>query len=297
MSWSWYLANDMQFYIVSPIFLVLLWWKEIVGVVTIAIAILATGIARAAIILSHENWPPISIFSMDEKQFELVEPFWRAVYIKPYCRCGPFLVGLLLGYLFHKTQLKVDIPRWVAHLAWVLTAGLGVGIVFGLFEYSNTGTISTVGTVLYGGFARTFWALALSWVIFACSTGYGGPVNSILSWNVFMPLSKLVYAAYLLHPILIMVYYSSQHKPIHFNGHYHYVSYFVAHLLLSFVIALFLSMAFEIPVQGLENIVFGSQNGEGSKKSEKRRTIDNEKEMKKIQNDDNNEMSALTKSA
>lgn len=42
--------------------------KELVGVISIIVTIIATGVIRAAIILSHENWPPISIFSMDEKQ-------------------------------------------------------------------------------------------------------------------------------------------------------------------------------------------------------------------------------------
>ena len=32
-----------------------------------------------------------------------------------------------------------------------------------------------------------------------------GIVNTILSWNGFIPLSRLTYAAYLVHPICMMV--------------------------------------------------------------------------------------------
>ena len=29
---------------------------------------------------------------------------WSDVYIKPYCRAAPYIVGIFLGYLFHKTK-------------------------------------------------------------------------------------------------------------------------------------------------------------------------------------------------
>lgn len=40
-----------------------------------------------------------------------MEDYWNDIYIKPYCRCGPFLVGLILGYIFYKTEMKAKMPK------------------------------------------------------------------------------------------------------------------------------------------------------------------------------------------
>ena len=37
-----------------------------------------------------------------------------------------------------------------------------------------------------------------------CCEGF---INSLLSWSAFVPLSRLTYSAYLVHPILIYWYY------------------------------------------------------------------------------------------
>jgi peptidoglycan/LPS O-acetylase OafA/YrhL len=60
-----------------------------------------------------------------------------------------------------------------------------------------------VAAAFYAGFHRLGWTLSLAWIVIACSKGYGGPVNAILSWSGFQPLSKLTYAAYLTHVVVI----------------------------------------------------------------------------------------------
>lgn len=37
-----------------------------------------------------------------------------------------------------------------------------------------------------------------------------GPVNALLSWRAIIPLSRLTYCAYLVHPVIMYVYYFSQ---------------------------------------------------------------------------------------
>lgn len=48
------------------------------------------------------------------------------------------------------------------------------------------------------------WGVALAWVTIACCCGYGGLVNSVLSYRGLLPLSRLTYCAYLVHPTIMM---------------------------------------------------------------------------------------------
>jgi hypothetical protein len=46
---------------------------------------------------------------------------------------------------------------------------------------------------------------------------YIGIVNIILSWNGFIPLSRLTYAAYLIHPVAMMVYVYSKKSLVYIS--------------------------------------------------------------------------------
>ena len=35
----------------------------------------------------------------------------REIYIKPWCRIGPYVVGFLAGYILYRTKCKIRIPK------------------------------------------------------------------------------------------------------------------------------------------------------------------------------------------
>ena len=62
----------------------------------------------------------------------------------------------------------------VANLwGWTIAAASGMAIVYGL-DIPSGRSLSMAENIIYGGFHRLAWAIAVSWVIFACSRGYGG---------------------------------------------------------------------------------------------------------------------------
>jgi len=57
--------------------------------------------------------------------------------------------------------------------------------------------------------------LTLTLTLYAVS----GFINTILSWKGFIPLSRLTYCAYLIHPIVMYYFYMSRRQLIHWDTH------------------------------------------------------------------------------
>ena len=76
---------------------------------------------------------------------------------------------------------------------------------------------SMAAAVTWAAFGRLAFAMGVSWVMFACITGYGGIINSFLSWPLFSPLSKLTYCTYLIHIDVIFLFFYSTKRPMYFS--------------------------------------------------------------------------------
>ena len=60
---------------------------------------------------------------------------------------------------------------------WTLAIITGITIVYGLDLpkiFNGEKEMSMAENVLYGGFHRLCWSIAVAWVIFTCCRGYGG---------------------------------------------------------------------------------------------------------------------------
>lgn len=62
---------------------------------------------------------------------------------------------------------------------WQVAVAIGLAVVYGLAPTRAETTLYVGGytileTVFYNCFYKVAWSLALAWVIFSCSNGYGG---------------------------------------------------------------------------------------------------------------------------
>lgn len=246
MAWSWYLANDMQFYAISPIILIFLYKKPKIGYGIISFLMLAQVITCAVI--------------MKEKDYVgLLSPgFFNQIYVKPYTRIGSYLVGMMYGYLLFKTKGKVVINRSIVAMLWLFATICAIAILYGLYDTFHGPPLSVDVLAFYTAVHRIVWALAVGWVLFACVTGYGGFVNTILSWKPFIPLSRLTYCAYLVHPIIMVSFYLDSRYPIYLTD-FETIYLFFGHLVMSYLVAFVVSMAFEAPMIALESLLRGKR--------------------------------------
>ncbi|XP_064599084.1 nose resistant to fluoxetine protein 6-like [Liolophura sinensis] len=250
MGWSWYLANDMQFFIITPIILIPLYYSAVIGMVIIGALLIATFIATG--ILSHNYGAGAGLIAAGN-----VNNYFLYIYIKPWCRIGPYLIGLLVGYALYRTRCRLRLNPVVVLAGWVCATVICLSVLYGLYDTEAHGVkvLSPDVSALYNATSRTAWGVGLGWLVFACCTGYGGFVNTILSWSALIPLSRLTYCAYLVHPIVMYLYYGSLNTPVHFTD-LNVVYLFFGHLVLAYLTSFVVSLAFESPMMALERVVF-----------------------------------------
>ncbi len=91
----------------------------------------------------------------------------------------------------------------------------------GLMVYGDYGTnsgyypMTLVSRVLYDSLSRILWSLAMSFIIYACITSYGGVVNEFFEWNVWSPLSKLSLCAYLIQYSVYEIHKYTEARMVH----------------------------------------------------------------------------------
>ncbi|XP_055327622.1 nose resistant to fluoxetine protein 6-like [Paramacrobiotus metropolitanus] len=259
MGWTWYLANDMQFYWVTPLILLPLVKLPIAGFVSMGIFMVA-HLASTAVISAEYHVNP-SILGNGGDLTNMAEgtnlwDYFNRYYIKPWCRMGPYIIGLLFGYLLAKYKEKpVRMSLVTAFFIWIVAAVSATAVLYGLWHV-NQGeeSLDLPASVTYNTLHRSVWALCVCWVIFACVQGYGGFVNTLLSWKAFIPLSRLTYCCYLIHIPIMMIYYLGLTTTEDFS-HYSAVYHFFGTLLVTYGFAFIFTVGCESPLLALEKLI------------------------------------------
>ena len=118
-----------------------------------------------------------------------------------------------------KTLFSMDIICTQPYLfaGWTFTVVSTLGVILAMFP-ANNGHIPDVHiAAAYSATSRIIWSLGLSWITFASMHSYGGFIQTFLSFKVWVPLSRLTYCAYLVHPIIIAIFYGSRHQTFDYS--------------------------------------------------------------------------------
>ena len=104
MGVTWYLSNDMQMYWYSPVVLLPIWWNEKIGLALWCVQFLAFTSVQG-VLTAYYHFGPTSMIGPDEHVVHgsLTQ---GSYYGKVYTRMQPYLIGLLMGYIFFKTRGK-----------------------------------------------------------------------------------------------------------------------------------------------------------------------------------------------
>lgn len=130
-----------------------------------------------------------------------------------------------------------------------------VSIFTGVIFYDPYYEYDTLDAAAYSSLHRTVWSIGSVGVLYVASYGHVKWVYNVLSWKPWVPLSKLVYGAYLVH-FQIQLRATAKKAAADVTSYFDIISYALSDIVLSFIVAFILYLLIEAPFRNIFAIMF-----------------------------------------
>ncbi|OTF70756.1 hypothetical protein BLA29_007079 [Euroglyphus maynei] len=251
LSHSWYSAVDMQFFLISPLLVLLLIRKRWLGM-SLMLIILFGSILITAILTYINSYPAVPYFN-NQVELNTLNSYYKHVYIKPYCRIGPYMIGLLLAYGMMTTRRDVRLSRNALIAGWIFTASATFGIVMCMLPANNGLIPAKFAAAMYSSLSRNLFTMGLAWITFVSITDQGGCVQTLFSLRFWIPLSRLAYCAYLINPIIIAIFYGSRNQTFEYTP-YLLLYFTISNIIVTYLASLLIALFIEYPLITISKI-------------------------------------------
>ncbi|XP_049519043.1 nose resistant to fluoxetine protein 6-like [Dermacentor silvarum] len=159
-------------------------------------------------------------------------------------------------------MLVDNLSHWVdviQTLLWLAALFSSLYCVFMKIAWYQSSEPAAEATRLFHAFTdRILWSIFVAWFTFACATRRGGVLCSFLSWEGFVPLSRLSFGVYLIHyPFYLLVHHVSRERI--FYSHFILISQCFSVIAWSYILSYFLFIACDAPTGNLDKLVFMRQ--------------------------------------
>jgi len=247
MGWSWYLANDWQMYVVSPIFLYVYYKSKKIGVILIDVCLMASLLGAG--IYEYAN-----NFSAYVPSMTANADYQDWVYEKFYMRIPVYFVGMLAAFLLLEVE-KRGRERLKWFVLWPVYIVSGVLMYFAVFGslslYQSQGNWNRVEMVTYLCFTRVAFAIGVAMLLHTFYIGHGYLVRKVFEWHIWSVLARLTFSAYLYHPILMSVVYFGSTTFFHYSPP-NVTLYWFGFVVAAFITSSFSYLLIERPLMNLE---------------------------------------------
>jgi len=244
---TWHVGAEMQLFIFSPIFILALYHKGIKGLVFVLLCIIGVTVSIGVRSFQNGYWAATNANPQFLKQI-------YGLYNQSYYRANPYLIGVVLGYILYKKYSITDLPikqslkPLLCISLWIIAIYFCKITLFGTIEeYNGTHHFTKWENATFLMFSGLAWSIGISIIIFLCNTGYGGVVNSFLSWPGWDPLVRLSYGVYLFHMLVIFFILGSLQSSLIFTDIV-YIMLCVFTIVASFGLSVVLTLTVELPI-------------------------------------------------
>jgi len=254
MGWVWYLANDMQFFIITPIIVTVYYKRKFIG--TLIVVLILFGCALACFIISVK-------YKLSGATVKFSEDFFRYYYDKPYNRIVTYLLGILAAFGYQSYKLEesnfftaftnmVKKQWWLRWICYLISVG-GMFIIIHTIYWMNNypDDWSTIDDALYLTFAKILFVICLFLGIYPFMLGHGDIVRDFLAHPFFVPFARSTFGTYLIHPTLMLFFTLNNRKGI-FYDYKSFLFTFGAYFIVSYFISFIATAIFESPVVSID---------------------------------------------
>jgi peptidoglycan/LPS O-acetylase OafA/YrhL len=261
---TWYLANDMQFFLLVPLFVVLYryskWGKKFA--ITGLLGLTAGCIAITWYLSVENHWSP-STWDAAENIAYTEEGFSRS-----WVRITPYTIGMMFGFMWYEKKVQFPNFKFSAFqrlTVLLLSLGILAACMFGPYKSDLKPCIITMGqdsadcgsqmnqfaksALLALG--RPAWTFGLGLLSILCWNGQGGYINKFLSAPIWTPISNLSFTTYLGHYTVLTYYIGQRVTRINFSV-FEFVTMYFGLVLFSTMYALFIVLVVEKPFMKLQ---------------------------------------------
>lgn len=271
LAWVWYVCADFQFYLISPLILVIYLKNKTAGYGFCLLLMLGSFLYIGIISDEYELTPTFNPGWADKNQYGLI-------YNKPFSRISPFLIGVVVAWIYknHKDSEKnkadllspknntygdvfervclsivgVERIRKILYLAGVALI-IWVNFIVEVLDRDGQDEWTQNQKSAYLVFHRFLFTLGFSFLVFPMMLGYCGQMKSFLSLPIFQVLARSSYSLYMIHPLLLIYFSFSRSQAIITDGFYLFVTN-VCLFAIAHIISIIVTIVVELPLLSLE---------------------------------------------
>ena len=253
---TWHICADMQLFIFSPIFIVLLYHSPYYGMIAIVTAMVTATTAVGILSAKNEYW---AATLAKPKFMEQVD----GLHFNPLHRINTYLTGIVLAYILYKKYNIATLPigNWLKQLIYLALWSIAIYLctvptLFGTYgEYSQTHHFTDFENITFLMFSGLAFSIGLSIIIYICNTGYGGMFGSFISWPGWDPMSRLIYGVFLIHQMVILYIFGTLRSSLRYTDPL-FIMIIVFTIVASYILSAFTAVFGELPIANVVSLCF-----------------------------------------
>ncbi|KRT86198.1 Acyltransferase, partial [Oryctes borbonicus] len=265
---TWYLSCDFHYFIIAILLVLIFMKNKKLGFALFIVCFVLSIVAPFIIILSYLR-PGMLLFYSNFLRDPKAHPDFILTYIKSHTRATAYCVGVIAGYLYYKLKdSEKKLSKWKSHFISIVSIFLIlVAFVSGGVLYNPYHKYNAIEHAVFASLFRLPWSFGSIGLLLTASYGHATIIQKFLSWSPFIPLSRLVYAAYLVHLGL-------QYRALGMSAGaqtfdiYNLIIWTFGDIVQAFAVALILYLLIETPIRKLFKELFMGRRHNAPSQSE-----------------------------
>jgi peptidoglycan/LPS O-acetylase OafA/YrhL len=266
---AWYMSNDMQFYLITPVILyVYVKIQRAIGWIIVCLLCMISVITAWEIAVKYDlNMVLIAPNNSDYMYY---------YYVKPYCRVAPYALGLASGFIlcelkqYEKSSKIWDgmayyigklinnvIGAWVSFVIGLFLITLLIFVQYDVWKHGDlTFTYwSRAQNIQFIAWNRLTYGFGMSCLMLPILLGHIKPAEWFLSLPIWSPLAKLTFSVYLIH-LSIVDRFSLGMQSSYYLSDLNILKDLVMFVFLAYLVGMLITLTVESPMMALEKVLF-----------------------------------------